>query len=113
MLSAGLDSEGCALCGIVGRGRVQALQVTQDVQGTEDVSGQCLQVIVGQRTARKSLGSLKDRDQIQRSQGLQSHVGTGVRYSQVCQGLQSSEGKLGESPDVIVLYEAGENNSLT
>lgn len=36
------------LCGTVKRARTQALQVTQDVQGPEDVSRQCLQVIVGQ-----------------------------------------------------------------
>lgn len=57
------------------------VQVTQDVQGTKDVSGQCLEVIVGQR--------------------------------EVCQGLQSSEGKLGETPDIIVFYEAGKNENLS
>lgn len=36
------------LCGTVERARTQALQVTQDVQGSKDVSRQCLQVIVGQ-----------------------------------------------------------------
>ena len=61
----------------MGRGRIQVLQVTQDVQGTKDVSGQCLQVIVGQRAARKSPGSLKDHDQIQ------SHTGSSPMWVQL------------------------------
>ena len=36
-----------------------------------------------------------------------------VMYSQVCQRLESSEGKLGKCPDVIVLNEAGENKNLS
>lgn len=43
--------------------------------------------------------------------GFQSHVGRVIRYSQVCQGLESSKGILGECPDVIVLDEAGDNQN--
>jgi hypothetical protein len=44
--------------------------------------------------------------------GLWSSVYLCVRYSQVCQGLESSEGKLGQCPDVIVFNEAGENKNV-
>lgn len=72
--------------------------------------GSVCRLLLARELQERAQDHLKDGDQ--RPQGLQSHVGTGVRYSQVCQGLQSSEGKLGESPDVVVLYEAGENTNF-